>query len=55
MTESSVLHVHPLSENREVKRLGGFGEPRPKKEKERFSSWLFLDTKGHAVEATLVT
>lgn len=54
MTESSsVLHVHPLSVNREVKRLGGFGEPRP--EKERFSSWLFLDTKGHAVEATLVT
>lgn len=36
MTESSsVLHVHPLSVNREVKRLGGFGEPRPKKEKKR--------------------
>lgn len=39
MTESSsVLHVHPLSVNWEVKRLGGFGEPRPKKEKKKKDS-----------------
>lgn len=36
MTESSsVLHVHPLSVNREVKRLGGFGEPRPRKKEKK--------------------
>lgn len=59
MTESSsVLHVHKdsvcKSGSKEVRWLWGTTAQK-RKEKERFSSWLFLDTKGHAVEATLVT